>query len=179
MRVCLSKVRKWNLPLNFMQRKYRQNERTWFVWHRETEHGKPPEIHTVDLSLLTSPVIFSLVWVDICLPFTHSVTLSPFFYHHLCHHHSIHSPVTVDVSGCHCVAKVGPHLEHIINKTQLVCNHTMVHRSLSFLSFSFSMSSLLYPAPPPPEAFVFNLSIPQSPGVSSSPFSWSLVLGLL
>lgn len=36
------------------------------------------------------------------------------------------SPIVVDVSCCHCVAKVGPHLEHITNMTQLACNHTNV-----------------------------------------------------
>lgn len=38
-----------------------------------------------------------------------------------------------------------------------------------FLFFHFLSSrpfSLVYPSPPPPEAFLFNLSIPQSPGVS-------------
>lgn len=149
------------------------------TYKRVTEYKKPLRIHTVDLSLLTSSVIFSLLFEFIFISLSPTLSRFPLFYHHLCHRHSIHSPVTVDVSGCHCIAKVGPHLEHIINKSQLACNHTMVHRSLSFLSFSYSVSSLLYPEPPPPEAFVFNLSIPQSPGVSSSPFSRSLVLGLL
>lgn len=48
-----------------------------------------------------------------------------------------------------------------------------------FLFFHFLSSwpfSLVCPSPPPPEAFLFNLSIPQSPGVSTSPFSWSSVL---
>lgn len=146
------------------------------VW--ETFHTK--------FTLLTSISVTSPLFLVTCLnlysfPFSLiSPTLSPYplFCHHLCYRHSSHSPVVVDVGGCHCIAKVGPHLEHI-TKTQLACNHTTVHRSLSFLSFSFSVSSLLYPPPLPPEAFLFNLSIPQSPGVSSSPFSWSSVLGLL
>lgn len=68
----------------------------------------------------------------------------PSFCHHLSHCRSSHSPVIVDVSGCYRVAEVGPHLEHITNKNQLACNHTRVHRSLSFLSFSFSMSFFLF-----------------------------------
>lgn len=105
----------------------------------------------------------------------------PIYYHQLPQCHSSHLPVTVDVGGCHRVAKVGPHLERITNKTQSACNHTTVHRSL-FFSFIFSLHVLfpfLYPQPPPPEAFLFNLSIPQFPGVSSSPFSWRSVLKLL
>ncbi len=56
---------------------------------------------------------------------------------------SLHSPVVVDVSGCHRVAKVRPHLEHITNKTQLVCNHTTRCVDPVFLSFSF-FSFVLY-----------------------------------
>lgn len=47
-------------------------------------------------------------------------------------------PVAVDVSRCHRVAKVGPHLEHITGTTPLACNHTNV--LTSFLSFSFTLS---------------------------------------
>lgn len=83
---------------------------------------------------MTASVTFSLIF-DLTLPF-------PFlpFHHHLCPHFPTHSPIAVDVSGRHRVAEVGPHLEQITNKTLLACNHTEAHRSLSFLSFSFSMS---------------------------------------
>lgn len=96
---------------------------------------------------LTFTSLFSL-----CLPLS-------IFCQHPCH--SIHSPVVVDVDGCHCVAKVGPHLEYITNNTQLAYNYTTVQRSLSFLSFSVSMSPLYLP-PPPLEAFLLSSSTPQS-----------------
>lgn len=48
------------------------------------------------------------------------------------------SPVAVDVSRCHRVAKVGPHLEHITSTTQSASNHTDV--LTSFLSFSLTLS---------------------------------------
>lgn len=75
--------------------------------------------------------------------------------HHLPHRHPmIHSPVVVDVGGCHCVAEVGPHLERITNKARLACNHTTVHRSLSFLSFSPSMSFFSFvPSAATPRSF--------------------------
>lgn len=44
------------------------------------------------------------------------------------------SPVAVDVSCCHRVAKVGPHLEDITSTTQSACNHTDVLTSFLFLS---------------------------------------------
>lgn len=50
------------------------------------------------------------------------------------------SPIVVDVSGCHCITKVRPHLEKITNKSRLACNHTMV--ILDQFYFSISSSSL-------------------------------------
>lgn len=110
---------------------------------------------------LTSSFTFSLLtlclftsFFSLCLPLS-------IFCWYLCHRHSSHSPVVVDVNGCHCIAKVGPHLEQITNNIQLAYNHTMVQRSLSFLSFSVSMSLLFLPLPPP-EAFLLSSSISQS-----------------
>lgn len=171
-------------------RNYRQNESIFRNVHdtlesdmmTELKRGKLPKVTLSSLFHWPHPSFLVSYFSSMSLcPFTHAVSQFLIFYHHLSRCHSVHSPVVVNVGGCHCVAEVGPHLERITNKTQLACNHTTVHRSLSFLSFSFSVYffPLLCPPTPPPEAFLFNLSIPQSPGVSSSPFSWSSVLELL
>lgn len=67
---------------------------------------------------------------SLCFPFPNFFAIMP-------HRRSSHSPVVVDVGGRHRVAEVGAHLERITNKTRLAFNHTTMHRSLSFLSFSF------------------------------------------
>lgn len=116
--------------------------------------GNLQKVTLISVSVsLTSSFPFSRMFY-ISLPF---LSFHPFclpFRHPPSHRHSIHSPIVVDVGGCHCVAEVGPHLEHITNKTQLACNHTTVHRSLSLLSFSFSMSFFSFvPSATTPRSF--------------------------